>query len=77
LKISRVIAAFYTAHNSNGSVELHMRGFRSQTENLFAPLIVNPEIVLERIPIPELPTEKLIAPKTMRPRIATDDIFPR
>jgi hypothetical protein len=34
---------------------------------------LNPEIVLERIAIPEMAIEEFVAPKTMKPQIATED----
>jgi hypothetical protein len=51
-------------------MELQTRGFGLNPDNLFAPLTVNPEIVLERIAIPEIPIEELVTPETMRLQIA-------
>jgi hypothetical protein len=47
-------------------------GLHLSPDDLFAPLKVNPKIVLERMAIPEIPIEELVTSETMRPQIATD-----
>jgi hypothetical protein len=51
-------------------MELQCAEFGLKTDALFAPLIVNPENVLERIAIPEIPIKEFITSETMRPQIA-------
>jgi hypothetical protein len=52
-------------------------GFRLDLENLFSPLTVNPQIVLERIAIPEIPIEEFATPETMTPQITMGGKLPR
>jgi hypothetical protein len=48
-------------------------GLPISPDTLFAPLAEHPEIVLERIAIPEILIEELIIQETVRLQIATDD----
>jgi hypothetical protein len=50
-------------------------GFRLSPDNLFVPLTVNPDVVLERMAISEIPIEQLVTFETMKPQIATDGNF--
>jgi hypothetical protein len=63
LKIYHAMAAFYKA-----AIIPIVRwsfigmGFCLESDNLFAPLAVNPEILLGRIAIPEIPIEEFVTP---------------
>jgi hypothetical protein len=73
MKIYRVIAAFYkTTMISRVWWNFIRAGFHLNPNNLLAPLTVNPEIVLEWIAIPEIPTEELVTSETTRLQIGTD-----
>jgi hypothetical protein len=73
LEIYRAIEVFYKA-----TIILMVRWslirarFSLNCDNLFAPLTVNPEIVIERIAIHEIPIEELVTSETMRLQIASD-----
>jgi hypothetical protein len=59
LKMYRVITAFSKATIvPNGQWSFVHAGLRLNPDNLFASLTVNPEIVFERIAIPEIPIEE-------------------
>jgi hypothetical protein len=78
LKMYRAITAFYKATIIPMVRWSFIRaGFFLNPDDLFGPLTVNPARVIDRIALPEIALEHLVAPETMRPPLSTDPLVRR
>jgi hypothetical protein len=47
-------------------------GFQLNPDNHFAPVTLHPEILIERISLPEILLQEYVEPETLRPPLRTD-----
>jgi hypothetical protein len=75
LKIYRSLAAFYK-YTIILMVwcSLIQAGFQLNPDNLFAPVALHPEIVIEKISLPEISLQEYVEPETLRPPLRTDRV---